>query len=66
MRDGERDNTILVAINLDPHNEQAGWIDLDLKVLGIEHDQSFDVEDLLTGAQYTGTTAATTWRCDRM
>jgi starch synthase (maltosyl-transferring) len=50
--DGERDNTILVAINLDPHNEQAGWIDLDLKVLGIEHDESFDVEDLLTGAHY--------------
>jgi starch synthase (maltosyl-transferring) len=53
VRDGERDNTILVAINLDPHNEQAGWIDLDLKVLGIEHDESFDVEDLLTGAHYT-------------
>ncbi|HWZ51577.1 MAG TPA: alpha-1,4-glucan--maltose-1-phosphate maltosyltransferase [Granulicella sp.] len=49
---GARDNTILVAINLDPHNEQAGWIDLDLKVLGIEHDESFDVEDLLTGAHY--------------
>jgi starch synthase (maltosyl-transferring) len=53
VRDGERDNAILVAINLDPHNEQAGWIDLDLKVLGIEHDESFDVEDLLTGAHYT-------------
>jgi starch synthase (maltosyl-transferring) len=52
VRDGERDNTILVALNLDPHNEQAGWIDLDLKVLGIEHDASFDVEDLLTGAHY--------------
>ena len=25
-------NTILVAINLDPTQEQAGWIDLDLKV----------------------------------
>jgi starch synthase (maltosyl-transferring) len=53
VRDGERDDTILVAINLDPHNEQAGWIDLDLKVLGIEHDESFDVEDLLTGTHYT-------------
>jgi starch synthase (maltosyl-transferring) len=52
VRDGESDNTILVAINLDPHNEQAGWIDLDLKVLGIEHDETFDVEDLLTGAHY--------------
>ena len=42
------DNTILVAINLDPFNEQSGWIDLDLKQLGIPHDQNFDVEDLLT------------------
>ena len=50
--DGDRDNTLLVVINLDPHNEQAGWIDLDLKTLGIEHDQNFDVEDLLTGAHY--------------
>ncbi len=46
-------NTILVAINLDPKQEQAGWIDLDLKRLGIPYDQNFDVEDLLTGTHYT-------------
>ena len=46
------DNIILVALNLDPHNEQAGWIDLDLKILGMEHDETFDVEDLLTGTHY--------------
>jgi starch synthase (maltosyl-transferring) len=45
-------NIILVAVNLDPHNEQAGWLDLDLKHLGIAHDQTFDVEDLLTGIHY--------------
>ena len=45
-------NIILVAINLDPKNEQAGWIDLDLKALGIAHDETFDVEDLLTGVHY--------------
>ncbi len=45
-------NIILVAVNLDPHNDQAGWIDLDLKQLGIGHDETFDVEDLLTGAHY--------------
>jgi starch synthase (maltosyl-transferring) len=45
-------NVILVAINLDPHNEQAGWIDLDLKRLGIAHHETFDVEDLLTGIHY--------------
>ncbi len=46
-------NTILVAINLDPFAEQSGWIDLDLKQLGVPHDQNFDVEDLLTGTHYT-------------
>ncbi len=46
------DNLILVAINLDPTQEQAGWIDLDLKQLAIAHGQTFDVEDLLTGIHY--------------
>ncbi len=46
-------NTILVAINLDPKQEQGGWIDLDLKVLGIPYNENFDVEDLLTGIHYT-------------
>lgn len=46
-------NIILVAINLDPEAEQGGWIDLDLKRLGIPHEQNFDVEDLLTGVHYT-------------
>jgi starch synthase (maltosyl-transferring) len=45
-------NQILVAINLDPTQEQAGWIDLDLKQLGISHNQSFEIEDLLTGIHY--------------
>lgn len=45
-------NVILVAINLDTFNEQAGWIDLDLKQLGIGHDEYFEVEDLLTGTHY--------------
>jgi starch synthase (maltosyl-transferring) len=45
-------NVILTVVNLDPHNEQAGWIDLDLKQLGIAHDETFDVEDLLTGVHY--------------
>lgn len=51
LRDG-LENIILVAINLDPIQEQAGWIELDLKHLGVAHDQPFDVEDLLTGTHY--------------
>ena len=46
------DNLILVAVNLDPYAEQAGWVDLDLKRLSIQHNQSFDIEDLLTGTHY--------------
>ncbi len=46
------DNIILVAINLDPAQEQTGWIELDLKHLHVGHDQPFDVEDLLTGTHY--------------
>jgi starch synthase (maltosyl-transferring) len=45
-------NRILVAINLDPAQEQAGWIDLDLKLLAIPHNANFEIEDLLTGARY--------------
>jgi starch synthase (maltosyl-transferring) len=45
-------NVLLTVVNLDPHNEQAGWVDLDLKELGIGHDETFDVEDLLTGTHY--------------
>jgi starch synthase (maltosyl-transferring) len=48
----EIENIILIAINLDPKQEQAGWIELDLKHLGIQHEQTFDVEDLLTGVHY--------------
>jgi starch synthase (maltosyl-transferring) len=45
-------NRILVAINLDPVNEHGSWIDLDLEPLGLNIDQSFQVEDLLTGTTY--------------
>jgi starch synthase (maltosyl-transferring) len=45
-------NTILVAVNIDSFNEQAGWTNLDLGRLGLASGESFLVEDLLTGAQY--------------
>ena len=46
-------DTILVAVNLDPRNEQAGIIDLALDKLGLPWQGSFEVEDLLTGVSYT-------------
>ena len=48
----DHSNTVLVAINLDWTEEQAGWIELDLKALAQAHGESFDVEDLLTGQHY--------------
>ena len=49
----DHSNTILVAINLDPAEEQGGWIHLDLGALGLPPNQNFEVEDLLTGTTYT-------------
>jgi starch synthase (maltosyl-transferring) len=49
----EFENAILVAVNLDPFNEQAGWTDLDLDHLGITTGQDFTIEDLLTNRQFT-------------
>ncbi len=45
-------NTILVAVNLDPRNEQITMTNLDLEKLGLATDEAFEVEDLLTGARY--------------
>ena len=47
------DNTILVVVNLDSFNEQIGWTTLDLNQIGCSATESFLVEDLLNGAQYT-------------
>ena len=48
----DRDNIILVVVNLDPHHAQEGHTDLDLAELGIEASDTFQVHDLLTGARY--------------
>jgi len=49
---------VLVVVNLDPHHTQAGWVDLDMEVLGLESQQSFQVHDLLGSEHYL-------WRGDR-
>ena len=47
------DNTILVVVNLDSFNEQTGWTNLDLDKIGCSASESFLVDDLLNGVQYT-------------
>lgn len=43
---------ILVVVNLDPHNRQSGFVDLDLAEIGVEADQPYQVHDLLGDGHY--------------
>jgi starch synthase (maltosyl-transferring) len=46
------DNVVLIVVNLDPYQRQAGWTHLDLPALGLKPEQAFPVHDVLTGAHY--------------
>lgn len=46
------DNTLVMVANLDPHNVQAGWIDLPLAELGVPDDSAYQAHDLLSGARF--------------
>jgi starch synthase (maltosyl-transferring) len=48
----DRGNVILVVVNLDPFLVQAGWVALDLAVLGLAADDTFEVYDLLADHSY--------------
>ena len=39
-------------MNLDPHHPQSGFLELPLRELGIDPEQSYQVDDLLGGARY--------------
>jgi starch synthase (maltosyl-transferring) len=43
---------VLVVVNLDPFNTQAGFVTLDMAGLGLAADGSFEVHDLLTDKRY--------------
>ena len=47
------DNVVICIVNVDPHNTQSGWIDLDLAALSLESGRAFQVHDLLSGARHT-------------
>lgn len=49
------DNQILAIVNLDARYPQSGWTDLNLGELDLMPDESFIVEDLLTGEAYSWT-----------
>ena len=45
-------NVIVVAVNLDPHHTQSGWVELPSEELGLDPQQTFQMHDLLTDARY--------------
>jgi starch synthase (maltosyl-transferring) len=51
-RTADGSNTILVVVNLDPFLVQAGWVELDLDVLGAGSGDTFEVYDLLADHSY--------------
>jgi starch synthase (maltosyl-transferring) len=50
--DSSAQNIVLTVVNLDPHNTQSGWLQLDLSTLGLQADRVYQVHDLLTDQRY--------------
>ena len=47
------ENVIVAVVNVDPHNTQSAWLELDLGALQVDANRPFQVHELLTGARYT-------------
>jgi starch synthase (maltosyl-transferring) len=50
--DEASDNVIIAVVNLDPHQVQSGWIELDLGALGLDETTPYQVHDLLSDQRY--------------
>ena len=46
-------NELLVIVNLDPHRAHETMVDVPLAAMGIDANEPYEVNDLLTGARYT-------------
>jgi len=51
-RTDDLSNAILVVVNLDPHYTQSGWVEFPLEELGIDHQEPYQMHDLLSDARY--------------
>jgi starch synthase (maltosyl-transferring) len=49
---GDFSDMMLMVVNLDPHNTQAGWVSVALNELKLGNDEAYQVHDLLTDARY--------------
>lgn len=45
-------NIILVAVNLDPHHLQHGWVEVPIDELGIAPGEPYQLHDLISGDRY--------------
>ena len=50
--DAQSGNVILTVVNLDPHQIQYGWVDLDVSALRLDAEQPYQVHDLLSEQRY--------------
>ena len=50
--DAASSNVILTVVNLDPHQPQSGWVDLDVESLKLDPAQPYQVHDLLSDQRY--------------
>ena len=50
--DAASGNAILTVVNLDPHQPQSGWVDLDVDALKLDAEQPYQVHDLLSDQRY--------------
>jgi starch synthase (maltosyl-transferring) len=48
----DKKNIILTVVNLDTKQRQSGWVGLPLHDFGLDHENIFEVKDLLSGAVY--------------
>ena len=47
------DNIVLCVVNVDPHNAQSAWVELDLSALDLDGNRPFQVHELLSNARFT-------------
>ena len=48
----DRRNMVFVAINLDPFEAHESEIEFPLEEMGVPDDETFEIEELLTGAKH--------------
>ena len=51
--DQDMTNRMIITVNLDPHNRQAGWVQVPVKELWLDPEEPYLVYDLLSGHTYT-------------